>query len=447
MSVKHRIEAYQELIKRYRDIFLYFWKNKHELDGKLFREDEANFLPAALSLQERPISSGVRLTAKVLMALIGIGLLWSLLGRMDIVVNASGKVIPSSRIKSIASVEVAAVRAIYVQEGQSVKAGDVLVELDASSVDADFLKASRGAVEASLQMARASAMMRAIEGRDRPNLPSMTGVPDDLVGETEAHLRKQGEEFRAKLARLDGEVTRYTQSLKMAAKRANDYRMLAKDRDVSEHAWLEKEQAMVELQGQLNDAINQRSALIAQTHKESWDAYVDGRKNLTGNRQDAIRAEARSKLLRLTSPVDGTVQQLTVHTVGGVVPAAQQLMIIVPSQSQVEVEAFVEGKDIGFIAEGQRASVKIEAFDYTKYGTVPAKIIHVSKDAIVDEKKGLQYSTKVLLDRANININGKSTPLLPGMATTVEIKTGDRRIIEYVLSPLVRHQREALSER
>lgn len=447
MSIKHRIEAYQELLKRYRDIFLYFWKNKHELDGKIFREDEANFLPAALSLQEKPISPGVRLTAKVLMALIGITLLWALLGKMDIVVNASGKVIPSGRIKSIASVEVSAVRAIYVQEGQLVKAGDILVELDSSSAEADYLKASRGAIEASLQMARASAMMKAIEEREKPNLPNMKGVPDDLVGETEAHLRKQGEEFRAKLARFDGEIARYAQNLKLATKRANDYRALAKERDVSEHAWLEKEQAMVELQGQLSDVKNQRAALIAQTHKESWDAYVDGRKNLTGNRQDAIRAEARSKLLRLTSPVDGTVQQLTVHTVGGVVPAAQQLMIIVPSQSQVEVEAFVESKDIGFIAEGQRASVKIEAFDYTKYGTVPAKIIHVSKDAIVDEKKGLQYSTKVLLDRANININGKPTPLLPGMSATVEIKTGDRRIIEYVLSPLVRHQREALSER
>lgn len=447
MSMKYRFEAYQELLKRYRDIFLYFWKNKHELDGKIFREDEANYLPAALSLQERPISPGVRLTAKVLMALIGISLLWALLGKMDIVVNASGKVIPSSRIKSIASVEVSAVQAIYVQEGQLVKAGDILVELDASSADADYRKASRGALEANLQMARASAMMKAIEEREKPNLPNMRGVPDDLVGETEAHLRKQGEEFRAKLARLDGEIQRYTQTLKLATKRANDYRILAKERDVSEHAWLEKEQTAVELQGQVNDVKNQRAALIAQTHKESWDAYVDGRKNLTGNKQDAMRAEARSKLLRLTSPVDGTVQQLTVHTVGGVVPAAQQLMIIVPSQSQVEVEAFVESKDIGFIAEGQRANVKIEAFDYTKYGTVPAKIIHVSKDAIVDEKKGLQYSIRVLLDQASINIDGKPMSLLPGMSATVEIKTGDRRIIEYALSPLVRHQREALSER
>lgn len=447
MSMKHRMEAYQELFKRYRETFIYFWKNKHELDGKLFQEDEANFLPAVLSLQERPISPGVRLTAKVLMALVGIGLLWALLGKMDIVVNASGKVIPSSRTKSIASVEVSAVRAIYVQEGQFVKAGDVLVELDASSADADYLKASRGAVEAGLQMARSAAMMKAIEEQGKPSLPAISNIPDELVGETEAHLRKQGEEFRAKLARLDGEISRYTQNLKLATKRANDYRILAKEHDVSEHAWLEKEQARVDLQGQLSDAKNQRASLIAQTHKESWDAYVDGRKNLSSNKQEAQRAEARSKLLRLTAPVDGTVQQLTVHTVGGVVPAAQQLMMIVPSQSQVEVEAFVESKDIGFIEEGQRASVKIEAFDYTKYGTVPAKIIHVSKDAIVDEKKGLLYSTKVLLDKADINIQGKPTPLLPGMSATVEIKTGDRRIIEYVLSPLVRHQREALSER
>lgn len=447
MSIRHRIEAYRDLYKRYRDIFSYFWKNKHELDGKIFQEHEANFLPAALSLQEAPVSHGVRFTAKVLMVLVGGIFLWSLLGRMDIVVNSSGKIIPSSRTKSIASVEVSAVRAIYVQEGQFVKAGDVLVELDASSADADYQKATSNSIEANLQMVRSKAMMRAIEDQERPNLPALGGVSEGLVQETAEHLRKQGEEYRAKLARLDGEISRVSQGLKLATKRAKAYQELARDRDVSEHAWMEKEQARIDLQGQLSDMKSQRAALVAQTHKESWDAYVDGRKNLATSQQEALRAETRSKLLRLTAPVDGTVQQLTVHTVGGVVPAAQQIMMIVPNQSQVEVEAFVESKDIGFVAEGQAASVKIDAFDYTKYGTVPAKIIHVSRDAANDEKKGLLYSVKVLLNKSTININGKDTPLLPGMSANVEIKTGDRRIIEYVLSPLVRHQREALRER
>ena len=141
------------------------------------------------------------------------------------------------------------------------------------------------------------------------------------------------------------------------------------------------------------------------------------------------------------------MQQLTVHTVGGVVPAAQPLMLIVPKENQVEVEAFLENKDIGFVQEGQVAAVKIDAFDYTRYGTIPARVTHVSRDAIQDEKKGLIYSVKVMLDRPTITVEDKTIPLSAGMSVNVEIKTGDRRIIAYILSPLMQHQREALHER
>jgi hemolysin D len=141
------------------------------------------------------------------------------------------------------------------------------------------------------------------------------------------------------------------------------------------------------------------------------------------------------------------VQQLTVHTVGGVVPAAQPLMQIVPKQGVVEVEAFMENKDVGFVQEGQEAQVKIDTFEYTKYGTVPAHVTHVSRDAIEDEKKGLIYSVKVALDRSTLDVDGKQVVLTPGMSATVDIKTGTRRVIEYVLSPLIQHGRESLHER
>ena len=141
------------------------------------------------------------------------------------------------------------------------------------------------------------------------------------------------------------------------------------------------------------------------------------------------------------------MQQLTVRTVGGVVPAAQPLMQIVPQQAGAEVEAFMENKDVGFVMVGQDAQVKVEAFQYTKYGTVPGRVIHVSRDAIQDEKRGLIYSIKVALDKESISVDGKDIPLSPGMSVSVEIKTGTRRIIEYVLSPLIQHGRESLRER
>lgn len=135
------------------------------------------------------------------------------------------------------------------------------------------------------------------------------------------------------------------------------------------------------------------------------------------------------------------------HTLGGVVQAAQPIMQIVPSQGPLEVEAFIENKDKGFVRAGQSAAVKVDTFEYTKYGTLPGKVTHVSQDAIPDEKRGLIYAVKVLLDETTLDVEGEPTPITPGMAVSVEIKTGDRRVIEYVMSPLMRHTREALRER
>lgn len=447
MSLGHRIAAYRDLLKHYRVVFNHFWRARQNLGVGIFNEQEAEFLPAALSLQEKPVSSTVRFTGRLMMLMVVVALAWSIFGRIDIVATATGKIIPSTRTKTIASVDVASVKALYVTEGQLVRAGDVLVELDASASDAEHDKALGSVIEAKLQSTRSQAMISAVESLHPPQLPSTTGVPQAQWQAAKQQLDGQFRDFYAKLKRLDGEIARYSEALPLATQRANDFKVLLKDKDVSQHAWLEKEQARVDLEGQLADVKNQRASHIAQTRKEAHDALLEGRKVVAAGQQDQRRAGERSKLLKLTAPVDGTVQQLTVHTVGGVVPAAQPLMLIVPNSAQVEVEAFLENKDVGFVQVGQIAAAKIDAFDYTKYGLISAKVTHVSQDAIQDEKKGLIYSTRILLDKNNIFVDGKHSPLSAGMSVNVEIKTGTRRVIEYVLSPLMRHQRESLNER
>jgi hemolysin D len=197
----------------------------------------------------------------------------------------------------------------------------------------------------------------------------------------------------------------------------------------------------------LDDARNQRNALIAETRRAAFEQMNDGSRVAAASGQDALRSAAHSKLLTLSAPVSGTVQQLDVHTVGGVVAAAKPLMQIVPREARMEVEAFLENKDVGFVQDGQRVEVKIDAFEYTKYGTIPGRVTHVSRDAINDEKKGLIYSARIALERPTIDVEGRSMPLAAGMLANVEIKTGDRRVIEYVLSPLMQHKRESLNER
>ncbi|WP_413707687.1 HlyD family type I secretion periplasmic adaptor subunit [Ralstonia sp. Ralssp110] len=447
MSLRHRLEAWKELRQHYGAVFRHAWQNRDALSLPKFEVHEAEFLPAALSLQAQPVSPAGRWVARILMLLMVVLIAWSTLGKIDIIVNAQGKIIPSDRTKTIASVEVASVRALYVQEGQAIKAGDLLVELDARASDSERDKAIGDEQLASLQAARSRALLDAIDSGKDPRLPPVEGVPQQRWSEAEQYLMDQWRDYIAKLNRLDGAIHRYGEALPLAAQRARDYAELAESHDVSRHAYLEKEQARVDLEGQLVDARNQKAALTAETRRVAQDSLNEAKKVLGQSSQDARRAGVHSELLKLVAPVDGTVQQLTVHTVGGVVPAAQPLMQIVPQQGVIEVEAFMENKDVGFVQEGQEAQVKIDAFEYTKYGTVPAHVTHVSRDAIQDEKKGLIYSVKVALDKRSLDVEGEQVALTPGMSSTVDIKTGTRRVIEYVLSPLIQHGRESLHER
>jgi hemolysin D len=165
------------------------------------------------------------------------------------------------------------------------------------------------------------------------------------------------------------------------------------------------------------------------------------------------------------APVDGTVQQLSLHTLGGIVQPGQQLMAIVPDDNGIEIEAMVQNQDIGFVQEGKEAVVKFEAFPFTRYGTVPGKIKTVSDDAVSnpnasaknqgtdgdtasnEAQSPLLYTARVTLDRSTIDVDGKPVKLTPGMAATVEIKTGKRKLVEFLLSPLMRMTNEAGRER
>jgi hemolysin D len=447
MTFFYRLEALGELLARYRNVFIQSWKERRNLGGGIFNENEAEFLPAALSLQEKPVSSTAKNTGRVLILMFSVALLWSVLGKVDIVVNASGKIIPSDYTKVISSVEVASVSSLYVSEGLVVKAGDLLLELDSSAPDAEHEKAKISVMQALLDMARSEALIKAVHGSRPPELARVDDAPIEQLQFAKMLLDSQYRDFYARISRINDEINRYSAILPFVTTRAIDYRALSEVGDVSKHSWQEKEQARIDLEGQLHDAINQRKTLIAQTIKDANDTYSQASKILHVSLQDARRTGEHSKRLKLFSPVDGTVQQLSVHAVGGVVPSVQPLMMIVPNNSRIEVEAMLDNKDIGFVKEGQHAEVKIDAFDYTRYGTVSAKVTHISRDAVEDERRGLIYRVRVALAKSEIVLDEKPVSLSAGMSVNVEIKTGERRIIQYLLSPLIQHKREALHER
>lgn len=447
MSFRYRWEATRELWRRYKEVVKYFWQRRKEMDLPALSEEESEFLPAALSLQTKPVSPVGRWSARILMALFTAIVLWAVFGHVDVIVNSNGKIIPFGQPKTIASIEVAKVTALYVQEGQYVKAGQVLLELDTRIPDSERDKAEGERQLVRLQVLRCQTFLRSIDTNQDPVLPKLDGIPEDKQLQEAQHLREQWLEFSSKRGRLRGEISRLSQILPLLTKRANDLKELLQTGDASQHAWAEREQARIDAQGELTNNRNQLLVLESEARRQLQDVIYEAQRSLNTAQQDIRRASARSDQLKITAPVEGTVQQLQVHTVGGVVPAAQQLMQIVPQHAVLEIEAIVENKDIGFVREGQPAQVKVEAFDYTKYGALPAHVVHISRNAVEDEKRGLTFRVRVALERSYLIVNGHTVSLSSGMSTVVEIKTGSRRIIQYVLSPLIRHVRESMRER
>jgi hemolysin D len=164
-------------------------------------------------------------------------------------------------------------------------------------------------------------------------------------------------------------------------------------------------------------------------------------------REEVTKARQMNRFQRLVAPVDGTVQQMEVHTVGGVVEAAKPLMTVVPARGALEVQAKVLNKDIGFIWQGQEAAVKLEAFSFTRYGAVPGRVARISRDAVQDKDLGLVYIVTVTLDRSFVDADGRRYALAPGLAATVDVKTGTRRIVSYLISPLQTSISQAARER
>ena len=428
------------------------------------------FLPAVLEIQQAPPSPIGRAILWTILAVFTSGALWATFGRVDIVATAQGKIIASGYSKTIQPYETGVITAIHVQDGQFVKKGDVLIELDPTLNRADRDRAANEHRAAKVEAARLRAL---VAGQESFEVPA--GADEQHVVLQRRLLREQLVQYRARVAaaqhlieqrravldQTEENVHRLEATLPMETERAETYRRLMDHQAVTRLDYLQIEEQRInktqELAGQRKKLLQDQAALLEaeQNHRalvsefqQSKQAELSATETKAASlAQEMAKAGQKADFQRLTAPVDGVVQQLAVHTVGGVVTPAQQLLILVPQEQAVEVEAQVENKDVGFVKEGQPVEVKIETFPFTLYGTVPGRVVTVSGDAAPVEKVGLVYPARVSMDRSTIDVEGKPVHLAPGMAVTVEIKTGQRRVIEYLLSPLLKSVKESLRER
>jgi len=433
------------------------------------------FLPAALEVKETPPSPLGRIILWIIMTFFVLAVIWAIVGKVDIVAVAQGKIIPSGYSKVIQPLETSVIKQILVEEGQQVEKDQVLLQLDSTSTTADVERLQTEQLVARLDEARLNALLASLAA---DAVQTMAVVPDAEVLQQrlqQTRLEKQFNEYYARMASLNNEIekNRAEQSsikaklaqleaiLPLITERASALKTMADKRLGPRERWLELEQERLEeakemdiqryLQKMTAATIKslqqQRRLFKAQTEAEYLAELTETRRKIANFEKELVKAEQRRTLQNLTAPIAGQVQQLAIHTIGGVVTPAQELMVIVPRSETLEVEAWVQNRDIGFVEAGQVAAAKIETFPFTKYGTIDATVESLSQDAVTIENLGLVYTARVYLLKNYIMVDNREVALTPGMAVSVEIKTGKRRLIEYFLSPLLRYQQESIKER
>lgn len=438
--------------------------------SKDFR-DEHEFLPAALEIQRSPPSPLGRVIIWVIILFFILAFTWAWFGKIDIVATATGQIIPTGKSKVIQVLENASVSEIMVSNGDQVLKGDVLIRLDSTSIQAEATQLEEQLKQLQSDLIRTRHVLQMIEQplQGFINLPSELELSHELLLQQEvSQYRQQLEQLQAtqnihksELRSAQAAQTKLRKVLPITQKRFQSSEHLLKRNMLSEDKVLQVEQSFIEqtqdleiealriqsIQAQISQVKSQQASLKSQTKQNLMQRLLDTQRQTVATEQELIKAKQRLKQYVISSPIDGTVQQLVMNTVGGVVTSAQELMVIVPKDQKFEVEALLMNKDIGFVHEQQQAEVKIDTFNFTKYGVIDAKVSNISRDAVENEDLGLVYAMRLKIESNNVYVDNKRVDLSPGMQITAEIKTGQRRIIEYLLTPLLRYQNESIRER
>ncbi len=431
------------------------------------RACETAFLPAARALQESPPSPGGRALTWLILGVFAAGVAWSYLGFVDVVAVAQGRVIPSGYSKPVQAAETGSVVAIHVRDGKPVEAGELLLELDSEKAEADLAASLEQRAAAAVEVVRLELLQGALGDMLRAGWAPLQAADPvardawDSFGDRLQLLERERVRQVSEHAGAQRQLEKLRALLPLVARKARDQKRLAENKLAPEQQYLVAEQERLELEHDIRAQaarVDAATALVAETGARRQLAVSEfrhgiqegleqARQRLSVLDQALVKARAHRAAREIRAPVAGVVQQLAVHSVGAVVTPAQQLMVIVPREARLEVEALLENRDIGFVEAGQPVEVKVDTFPFTRYGTLRGTVSTLSGDAVLDPNRGPGYRMRVTLEEQVMPVEGGRLSLLPGMSVTVEALTGQRRLLDFVLSPLVRHLDEAARER
>ncbi|MEA2840665.1 MAG: rane fusion protein hemolysin [Methylobacteriaceae bacterium] len=474
---------------------------KASLPVRAFRISDHEFLPAALEILETP-PSPVRIgLLAIICVFAATALTWSYFGRIDIIATAQGKFQPTGRVKVIQPLDTGKVLASHVENGKHVSQGDVLVELDPSEGAAEVAEFTTSLASyraealrrhVAIEAARAKQTAKAPPVGWGPEIPQSIRLREERVIASDlgqlnaqvASLNAQANQKRAERERLDSTIVAQKQLVATQQERVQMRSSLVEKNAGSRADLLNavetmqyQQTALAQQIGQLREA-EANLAVIARDTEKAYETFMsDNAQKLAEAERQAddygqklVKSVAKLDHMTLRAPMSGTIQASSVTTVGQVLTSGEEIMRIVPEDAVLEIESYLPNQDIGFVKEGQDAVVKIESFPFTRYGTINARVTRVARDAIpqpeaeqtetnaakttrstnsgtAQRTQNLVFPVTLKPETTLIGIDGTNIPLQTGMATTVEIRTGSRRILEYIFSPLVQIGSEAMKER
>lgn len=436
-----------------------------------FNQDDKEFLPPSVEILEKPPSPGGRVLIYVIISLFVIALAWACIGEIDEVVVAEGKVIPSGYTKTLQSEDKGIVSKINVKNGDHVTEGQVLMTLDPTVTEADLntLKKDIAYYELNLERVLAELSNKPFIIPDNPNYnekdkmqqmalyESRVAEKNAKVNYYDAQINQKQDVVNVNRASLNKNEALFA----IARDKEKTVEELEKKDAVGHFTVLQYRSERIELEQNIamgkaglsaaitdvNAARQAKAQYLAEWNKELQGEMLDFRKQYNTLKENERKAELKNRLIEIKAPVSGAVHQLEIHTLGAIVREAEVLMNIVPDGTHMEVEAFIANKDVGFVHPGMNVEIKVETYNFQKFGVLSGKVREISPDSIEDKERGRIFRVMVDMEDNALHYDNKNLKVYPGMSVSAEIKTRKKKVIDFFLEPFQTYKSEALRER
>lgn len=446
---------------------------------KIDSKNDLDFLPAALEVTETPASPIGRALLWTIMLCVCFITAWACIGKTNVVAVATGKIIPIDQVKTINLLEDGVIKKIFVKEGQVVEKGDPLIEIDNTLTLLDIETLEQDQLELQFKLSKVQCLLRWTTDLEKKPIfippQNNSAATSKLLTIYTDQAKKEANSLHFQLKRLtsrkdrliaqrkaeEHRLEKLKQTLSIATKWSTTMKTLYRQNLGSEFDWLQKEQQRIINYEDLNSCkqkLKELTASLQEVAAQQKQLLTDFTKDLLATETTILskiddistqvqKAEKIKNFQGIVAPVSGKIQQLSIHTVGSVILSGAPIMVIVPTNPELEVEAFINNSDIGFVHEGQSAEVKLEAFPYNEFGTLHGEVRFISENAVEDPYKGFRYAARVKLNEKHIIAGSKKLKLMPGMVATAEINLRERKLIQYFLSPLLKYKNESFKEK